>query len=441
MNNVCIVSLGCAKNLTDSEIMLAKLNSHGYTLTNDESKAEIIVVNTCCFIDSAKQESIDTILDVAKNKTEGKLKYLIVAGCMGERYGKEILDELPEVDAVCGTGDFDDICSVIDKAVKKRDIYIKGCMAAPLECDERIIATPPYTAYLKIAEGCDNKCTYCVIPSIRGKYRSRKIENVISEAEKLVNNGVKEIILIAQDTSSYGIDLYGEPCLGKLLTELCKLDKLHWLRVHYLYPEKINEELLNVFSSEDKLLNYFDIPIQHISDSVLKRMGRKTKGSDIRKVISSIREKCPDSVIRTSLITGFPGETDDNFTEMIEFLREYKLERVGVFPFSCEEGTPAAKLDNQIDEDIKNERFQRLSEIIYEVSEEQNESVLGKQVKVLVEGKDNVLKMYYGRTYGDSIDVDPKVFFKSDKLIHPGEFVDIRITDYIDCDLVGDIID
>ncbi len=440
LNSVCVISLGCAKNLTDSEVMLAKLNSHGYKLTNDESEAEIIIVNTCCFIDSAKEESIDTILDVAHNKTEGKLKCLIVAGCMGERFGQEILDELPEVDAVCGTGDFDEICSVIDSALNKRGVYIKGCMAAPLECDERIIATPPYTAYIKIAEGCDNKCTYCVIPSIRGSYRSRKIENIVNEATELAKNGVKELIVIAQDTSSYGQDIYNELSLDKLLEALCKIDGLEWVRVHYLYPEKITPELLKVFSTQKKLVNYFDIPIQHISDKVLKRMGRRTTGKDICNVIKNIRNACSDAVIRTSLITGFPGESEDDFSEMISFLREYKLDRVGVFPFSCEDGTPAAKLDNQIDDDIKNERVQRLSEVIYEINENILNSRIGQSFNVLVEGKDNVLKMYYGRTYGDSIDVDPKVFFKSEDYFEPGCFVNVKITDYIDCDLIGDVV-
>ena len=439
LNNVCVVSLGCAKNLTDSEVMLAKLNSHGYKLTNDESEAEIIIVNTCCFIDSAKEETIDTILDVARNKVDGKLKCLIVAGCMGERFGEEILEELPEVDAVCGTGDFDDICNIIDSALEKRGVYMKGCMSAPLECDERIIATPPYTAYIKIAEGCDNKCTYCVIPSIRGSYRSRKTENIVNEANNLARSGVKELIVIAQDTSSYGVDIYGKPSLDKLLDELCEIDGFTWIRVHYLYPEKITEELLSVFRKQEKLVNYFDIPIQHISDSVLKRMGRKTTGSNIRNVINSIRNSCPDAVIRTSLITGFPGETEDDFSEMIKFLREYKLERVGVFPYSCEEGTPAAKLDGQIDADVKNERVQRLSEVIFEINESILESKIGKTFQVLIEGKDNVLKMYYGRTYGDSIDVDPKVFFKSEKLLEPGSFINVKITDYIECDLIGEI--
>ena len=441
MSNVCVVSLGCAKNLTDSEVMLAKLHSQGYKLINDESEAEIIIVNTCCFIDSAKQESIDTIIDVARNKKEGKLKYLIVAGCMGERFGQEILDELPEVDAVCGTGDFEDICDIINKAYAKRGVYIKGCMNAPLECNERITATPPYTAYIKIAEGCDNKCTYCVIPSIRGSYRSRKLENIVDEAKALADNGVKELIVIAQDTSSYGVDIYSELSLAKLLKALCKIDKIEWVRVHYLYPEKITDELLETFKNEPKLVKYFDVPIQHISDRVLKRMGRRTTGSDIKNVIEKIRTYCPDAVIRTSLIIGFPGESEEDYSELIEFLRQYKLERVGVFPYSCEEGTPASKLDCQIDEDVKNERVQRLTEIIYEINDEILEEKIDTECRVLVEGKDNVLKMYFGRTYGDSIDVDPKVFFQSDKMFQPGDFVNIRVTDYIDSDLIGDIID
>lgn len=440
MSNISLVSLGCAKNLTDSEVMLGKLQKAGYTYTGDESEAEIIIVNTCCFIDSAKQESIDTILDIAENKKTGKLKYLIVAGCMGERYREEVLEELPEVDGVIGTGDFDSICEIIEKIKEKRGAYISGCMNASLETIDRVVSTPPYTAYLKIAEGCSNNCTYCVIPSIRGTYRSRPQESILAEAEKLAKNGVKELILIAQDTSAYGKDLYGEPTLDKLVEKLSEIEGIEWIRIHYLYPEGITDGLLEEFKNNDKLVNYFDIPIQHISDSVLKRMGRRTTGDKIKALINKIRSTVEKPVIRTSLIAGFPGESEEDFCELVEFVREYKLDRVGVFPYSCEEGTPAAKLDGQLDEDEKNKRAERITEILYEISEEICESKVGETFSVIVEGYDPILKMYAGRTYGDSVDVDPKVFFRGEKDKYlSGDFVKVKTDDYIECDLIGEV--
>ncbi len=441
MSNISLVSLGCAKNLTDSEVMLGKLSGAGYTYTSDESEAEIIIVNTCCFIDSAKQESIDTILDIAENKKTGKLKYLIVAGCMGERYGREVLKELPEVDGVIGTGDFDNICELIEKIKNNRGAYISGCMNASLETIDRVVSTPPYTAYLKIAEGCGNNCTYCVIPSIRGAYRSRPEESILKEAEKLAKDGVKELILIAQDTSGYGKDLYGVPTLAGLVNKLSKIDGIKWIRVHYLYPEGITDELLDEFKNNEKLVNYFDIPIQHISDSVLKRMGRRTSRENIVNLIKKIRSTVENPVIRTSLIAGFPGETEEDFSELVEFVREFKLDRVGVFPYSCEEGTPAARLDGQLDEDEKAARAQRVTEVLYEISEEICESKIGEKMTVITEGYDPILKMYSGRSYGDSVDVDPKVFFRGEKgKYNAGDFVQVKIDDYIECDLLGDVV-
>ncbi len=441
MSNISLVSLGCAKNLTDSEVMLGKLQKAGYTHTADESEAEIIIVNTCCFIDSAKQESIETILDIAENKKSGKLKYLIVAGCMGERYKEEVLKELPEVDGVIGTGDFDNICELIEEIRKERGAYISGCMNASLETIDRVVSTPSYTAYLKIAEGCSNNCTYCVIPSIRGSYRSREKESIIREAEKLAKDGVKELILIAQDTSGYGRDLYGRPTLDELVKELSKIEGIEWIRIHYLYPEGITDELLNEFKSNEKLVNYFDIPIQHISDRVLKRMGRKTNRENIVNLIKKIREIVEKPVIRTSLIAGFPGETEEEFGELIEFVKEFKLDRVGVFPYSCEEGTPAAKLDGQLDEDVKLKRAERITEILYEISDEISNCKIGERMDVITEGYDPILKMYSARSYGDSIDVDPKVFFRGEKdKYKAGDFVTVEIDDYIECDLIGNVI-
>ncbi len=440
MSRVCVVSLGCAKNLTDSEVMLAKLHEGGYELTPTENDAEIVIVNTCCFIDSAKQESIETILEINDYRNTGELKLLIVAGCMGERFKQEILDELPEVDAVCGTGDFADICDIIEKAKEKRGVYMKGCANAPLDTTERIIATPPYTAYLKIAEGCSNHCTYCVIPSIRGKYRSRTMESITEEAEGLAQSGVKELVVIAQDTSCYGIDLYGKSMLHELLRRLSLIDGIIWIRVHYMYPEEITDEVIAEFASNEKLVNYFDIPVQHISDPVLKRMGRKTDGKSVKALIKKIRENIPDAVIRTSLITGFPGETEEDFSELVSFLREYRLDHVGVFCYSCEEGTPAAKYKDQLDDEIKQKRQEKLAEIQYEITEEKNNEKQGRTLTVLVEGYDKMLKMYFGRSYGSSIDVDPKVFFKSKVSVDAGCFAEVVIEDYIDCDLIGRVI-
>ncbi len=438
MENVCLISLGCAKNLTDSEAMLFNLKEAGYNITTREDDADIIIVNTCCFIDSAKQESIDMILDVADYKKVAKLKTLIVAGCMGERFKQEVLDELPEVDGVCGTGDFEDIVSVIEKTKEKRGIYLKGCMNAPLDSKGRILTTPSYTAYLKIAEGCDNHCTYCVIPSIRGKYRSRTPESIIAEATELAEKGVKELIVIAQDTSCYGKDLDSGVTLEILINKLSQIDGIKWIRLHYLYPEEISDSLIQEIKTNDKILNYFDIPLQHISDSVLKRMGRKTSKENIVSLINKIRDEIPDAVIRTSLIVGFPGETEEEFGELVDFLREYKIERAGVFPFSCEEGTAAAKLDGQIDDEIKFKRHEHITDILYELSDEICEEKESNVYECVVEGYDKTIKMYYGRTYMDSIDVDPKMFITAEPgSLNVGDFVKVTVDNYIDGNLMG----
>lgn len=440
MEKVSVISLGCAKNLTDAEVMLAKLQKGGYEITYNEREAEIMIVNTCAFIDSAKQESIDTIIDLADLKKDAKLKLLIVAGCMGERFSKEVLEELPEVDGVCGTGDFDDIVSVIEKVKKERGIYKKGSEYACLDTTDRILATPPYTAYLKIAEGCSNHCTYCVIPKIRGKYRSRDKESIITEANLLASKGVKEIVIIAQDTSCYGKDLTPQSSLTEIIKDISAIDGIEWVRVHYLYPEGVTEELIEEFATNPKLVKYFDIPLQHISDKVLKKMARRTSAEQIKNLIRKIREKVEDAVIRTSLIVGFPGETDEDFYELYDFLKEYKLDRVGVFSYSQEDSTPAANYENQIEEDVKLERKSRLEELLMGITDTKNQEKIGKTASVLVEGKDKVLKMYYGRTYGDSIDVDPKVFFASEDEFEEGQMVKVKFVDYIDCDMIGELI-
>ncbi len=440
MNTVNIISLGCAKNLTDAEVMLGKLQDAGYEIVQNQNHAEIIIVNTCCFIDSAKQESIETILDIADLKKDAKLKLLIVAGCMGERFKQEVLDELPEVDAVCGTGDFADICNVIDKAKKARGLYLNGCDNAPLETDCRTLLTPPYTAYLKIAEGCDNHCTYCVIPSVRGKYRSRTMENIVAEAELLVENGAKELVVIAQDVSCYGKDIYGSFMLPELIKKLTEIPKLDWLRLHYLYPEEVTDELLDTIASESKVVKYFDIPVQHISDTVLKRMGRRTTGTQIKELIEKIRSKMPDAVIRTSLIVGFPGETDEEFEELVSFVRQYKIEHLGAFTYSCEDGTPAAKLPDQIDDEVKVFRQEKVMEIQYEVVESHNTKRVGGTERVLIEGYDRVIRMYFGRTYRDSLDVDAKVFLNTDKTLDIGTFCDVKLTDMLDYDMLAELV-
>ena len=437
LNKVGIISLGCAKNLTDAEIMIAELKKAGYEIVDNHNFAEIMIINTCCFIDSAKQESIETILDVADLKKDASLKLLIVAGCLGERFKEEILQELPEVDGVCGTGDFADICDVIKKVEQNRGIYLKGHKFAPLDCNDRELLTPPYTAYLKIAEGCDNCCTYCVIPSIRGKYRSRSLENILNEAKILVKNGVKELVIIAQNVSCYGKDLDGVS-LKELILELSFINDLKWIRLHYLYPEEIDDELIDCIAENDKVVKYFDIPVQHISDSILKRMGRKTSGRRIKELIDKIRSKMPDAVIRTSLIAGFPGETEEDFSELLSFIKEYKIDHLGVFAYSCEEGTPAAKLPDQIDEDVKLNRQELAMQLQYDVAYENNQKRLNKNETVLVEGYDKITKLYFGRTYRDSIDVDAKVFVKSDIPLQNGEFYEVLITDILDYDVLGE---
>ena len=441
MNKVGLVSLGCAKNLTDSEIMIGKLQQAGYEIVPNHNFADIVIVNTCCFIDSAKQESIETILDIADLKKDAELKLLIVAGCMGERFKEEVLDELPEVDAVCGTGDFDNIVEVIKEAEKKRGLFLKGCENAPLESDCRTLLTAPYTAYLKIAEGCDNHCTYCVIPSIRGKYRSRRMENIVNEAELLVKSGVKELVVIAQDVSCYGKDIYGKSVLHDLVKKIAEINGLEWLRLHYLYPEEITDELLDVVANESKILKYFDIPIQHISDSVLKRMGRRTSGSQIKALIDKIRNKMPDATIRTSLIVGFPGETEKDFDALLNFVKEYKIDHIGAFTFSCEEGTPASKYSDQIDEDVKILRQEKVMEAQYGVVEEKNSKRVNNIERVLIEGFDKVIKLYYGRTYRDSVDVDAKVFVQSEKMLDIGGFYDVKLTEALDYDMLAEIVE
>lgn len=432
-----MVSLGCPKNLTDSETMLGILAEAGHQIVTDVSEAEIIIVNTCGFIDAAKQESIDTILEMSQYKQD-KCRKLIMCGCLAERYHEEIMTELPEVDAVVGAGDFPRIAEVINACMEDKCPCLSGNQNEPIpEGLPRTLATPSYTAYLKIADGCDNNCTYCAIPMIRGRYRSRKIEDILAEARELAANGVKELIIIAQDTTRYGKDIYGRYSLDRLLTELCKLDSIHWIRLHYFYPEAISEDVLDIMAREDKICKYIDMPIQHINNDILRRMARRTDSIEIEKKIELVRKKMPDAVIRTSLISGFPGEDDAAHSELYEFLKRVRLDRVGVFAYSAEEGTPSAQFTPQVPDEIKEQRRDELMELQRGISLEKNRTRLGTVLEVLCEGYDEECYMYYGRSYADSIDIDSRVYFAADDEVEIGSFVKVEILDCDEYDLTG----
>ena len=431
---VGFISLGCSKNLIDTEMCIGLFKKENFKIVTNTEEAEIIVINTCGFIESAKEEAINTILEMASFKDSGNCRYLIVMGCLVQRYKEELIEALPEVDLFLSIDEYDNLWDKVSKLIESKNNGYK------LEYLDRVISTGNTTAYLKIAEGCSNHCTYCVIPQIRGKYRSRDKESILNEAKALVNKGVKELVLIAQDTSCYGKDLYGKPCLSELIRELSEIDGLKWIRVHYLYPEGVTDELIEEFASNEKLVKYFDIPLQHFSGPVLKKMARRTNPDQIKSLVEKIRGNVEGAVIRTSLIVGFPGETEEDFYMLYDFLKEYKLDRVGVFTYSQEESTPAADYDNQIEEEVKQDRKSKLEELLMELTEIKNQEKIDKTVEVLVEGKDKVLKMYYGRTYADSIDVDPKVFFKSEDEIEEGSFVKVKLTDYIDCDMIGELV-
>lgn len=437
MKKVAMVSLGCSKNLVDAEEMLGLIENKGFEIVEDEEDADVIIVNTCAFIDSAKRESIDCILEMAEYKKKDPHKALIVTGCMAQRYKDEVLKELPEIDAVVGTNDFTRIAEIIEEIENNdKKVFCSDslCPSVPLP---RVVTTPPYTAFLKIAEGCDNRCTYCVIPYIRGAYRSRKMEDILKEAEKLAKAGVKELIVIAQDTTRYGMDLYKKQKLPRLLKKLAQIDGIHWIRVHYCYPELISDELIDTIAGEDKICNYMDIPIQHCNDFILKKMGRRTNKAQITGLIKKLRERIPDVVIRTSLIAGFPGETKAQADELLEFVSEMNFDRLGVFTYSREEETPAAKLDRQIDEEEKLKRQEAIMIEQAAVSEELNREKIGSVYEVLTEGYDAVIKMYYGRSYADSAEVDTKIFFKSDTKVSAGEFVNVLIDEALEYDLFG----
>lgn len=430
-----IVSLGCPKNRVDTEMMLGILGNEGYEIVALPEEAHIIIVNTCAFIDSAKEESINTVLEMAQYKNEN-CRHLIMTGCMAERYHEEIMSELPEVDAVVGTGDYHKIAQVIKEVEKGEKPVIYGHIDDEIpEGFPRMISTGGATAYLKIADGCDNKCTYCIIPKLRGKYRSRPKEDILAEAQELANSGIKELILIAQDTTRYGYDICGREMLSSLLTELCKIEGIHWIRVHYMYPESITDDMIEVLAKEPKIVKYMDIPIQHINNRVLKRMGRRSTKEDVVALIEKLRNKMPDITIRTSLIAGFPGETEEEFSELLDFVKKTKFDKLGAFAYSVEDGTAAAKLPEQIDEETKIERQEKIMEAQSEISKELQKSRLGKVVEVLCEGYDEDNLMYYGRSQADSLEVDGTVYFAASDYVEIGEFVWVRIldTDNYDC--------
>ena len=433
---VGFVSLGCPKNQLDAEVMLYELVMAGYELTADETEADVVIINTCGFIESAKQEAIDNILDIAWLKENRDLKGLIVTGCLAERYRNAILDEFPEVDAVLGVGSIHNIVEAVGKVLngeKYTSFEDKNCVRLG---GDRVLTTPEYAAYLKIAEGCDNRCTYCAIPSIRGKFRSRPMEDIIAEAKDLEALGVKELTLIAQDTTKYGQDLYGEYKLASLLHKLTEETKIEWFRILYCYPDKITDELIAEMRDNDRVCKYIDLPMQHIADGVLKKMNRHGGSALIREVVAKLRKEIPGIVIRTTFIVGFPGETDEDFAELCEFVNDQKFEHVGVFTYSREEGTPAYKME-QIEEQIKLDRYDILMRDQLVINEENNEKKVGTTIKVLCEGFDPVGETYYGRSEADAPDIDGKIYFTGRKGILPGTFVDVLIDEVVEYDLCG----
>lgn len=435
---ILFISLGCDKNLVDSEVMLGLLASRGYEMIDDEQEADIIVVNTCCFIHDAKQESVDNILEMAEYKKTGKLKALIVTGCLAERYRQEIIDEIPEVDAVLGTTAYDKILDAVDEALEgKHFLEMEDLQALPVVNTKRQITTGGHFAYMKIAEGCDKHCTYCIIPKIRGTYRSVPIEQLIKEAEELAAQGVKELILVAQETTLYGKDLYGEKSLHKLLKELCKVSGIQWIRILYCYPEEITDELIQVIKEERKICHYLDLPIQHANDEILKRMGRRTSKQELVDIVTKLRKEIPDICLRTTLITGFPGETEEQHQELVEFVDEMEFDRLGVFTYSPEEDTPAATMPDQIEEEVKFERQAELMELQQEVAFDTAEKMIGREMLVMIEGKIADEPAYVGRTYRDAPKVDGLIFVETGELLMSGDFAKVTVTGAEEYDLIG----
>ena len=435
--SIGMVSLGCAKNQVDAEQMLFLLQQAGYNILPEPAGADVVIVNTCGFIESAKTEAIDNILAMAQLKAEGSVGKILVTGCLAQRYQEEILKELPEVDGVLGTGSYYDVVSAVKQLLDGAEgIEEYGDIQAPVQECGRILTTPKHYAYLKIAEGCDNHCAFCIIPTLRGKYRSRPMDKLIEEAKELAVSGVKELIVVAQDTSRYGIDLYGERKLAELLRELCKIDGFVWVRVHYLYPDEMSDELIDVLANEPKIVKYLDIPIQHIDDGILKKMNRRGNSKYLKALLTKLRDRIPGLVLRTSLITGLPGEGEKEFEALCDFLREYKLERVGAFAFSPEEGTRAAKMEYP-EAEVARQRADVVEEIQSRIMDEWNESMMGKKLQVLCEGYDADEECWYGRTFADSPDIDGRILFDSEEELTPGDFVTVEVTDACDGELIG----
>ena len=435
-HTVGMISLGCAKNQVNAEQMLYLLRQAGFEILPDPDGAELVIINTCGFIDSAKSEAIDNILAMGALKQEGSVGKILVTGCLAQRYQQEILEQMPEVDGILGTGSYYDIVNAVNQLLSGHAYQRFDDINAPVDETGRILTTPEYYAYLKIAEGCDNHCAYCVIPSLRGKYRSRKMEDLLAEARALASDGVKELIVVAQDTSRYGIDLYGERRLADLLRELCRIDGFVWIRVHYLYPDEMSDELIDVLKTEAKIVKYLDIPIQHINDAILRRMNRRGNSAYLKTLLTRLRNEIPGLVLRTSLITGLPGEGEAEVEELCAFLREYRLERVGAFAFSPEEGTRAAEMEHP-DSEVAQQRAEIVAELQSRIMDDYNESRLGETMQVLCEGYDPEEDSYYGRTYADSPDIDGKIWFTASRHIKTGSFVDVRVIDTYDGELVG----
>ena len=436
---IFFVSLGCDKNLVDSEMMIGMLAEKGHVITDDEKEAEVVVVNTCCFILDAKQESIDTILQMAELKKNGKMKVLIVTGCLGERYREEIQTEIPQVDAILGTNSFDLIAETIDEVMEgKKQNHFHDIQAVPVHGKKRMVTTGGHYAYLKIAEGCDKHCTYCIIPKIRGNFRSVPMDVLVAEAQKLAEDGVKELILVAQETTVYGKDLYGEKTLPKLLKKLAAIDGLQFIRLLYCYPEEITPELIRVIKEEPKICHYLDMPIQHASDNVLKRMGRRTNNEQLRDIIATFRREIPDICLRTTLITGFPGESAKDFSVLKAFVKEMRFDRLGVFPYSAEEGTSAAKMKKQVPSFIKNMRRNTIMKMQQQIAFEKAKEMIGKKLEVLIEGKLPEDGVFIGRTYKDAPNVDGMIFVNSDRELVTGDIVTVGITDFHEYDLIGE---
>ena len=439
--NILFISLGCDKNLVDSEVMLGLLDKKGYKIVDEESEADVIVINTCCFINDAKEESVQTILEMAEYKKEGRLKALIVTGCLAQRYQQEILDEIPEVDAVLGTTSYDKITEAVEEALAGNGhVEVTDINALPLVDEKRLVTTGGHFAYLKIAEGCDKHCTYCIIPKLRGNYRSVPMERLIKEAEDLAEQGVKELILVAQETTVYGQDIYGEKSLHKLLKELCKISGISWIRILYCYPEEIDDNLIQVIKEEPKICHYLDLPIQHASDEILKRMGRRTSKKQLVEIIGKLRSEIPDIALRTTLITGFPGESEANHEELMEFVDEMEFDRLGVFTYSPEEDTPAADMPEQIEESVKKDRQAELMELQQDIAFDKAEDMVGSEVLMMVEGKVADENVYVGRTYKDAPNVDGLIFVHTDADLITGDFAKVKVTGALEYDLIGELM-